>query len=326
MTPPVLLLALDVGLLAMALAATMVLLARGWRARRRVATDLKERLASEGLQTQGDVLGTFIARSAAMANVVVTNRTPLRRPGSSEQAIPTCVARVAVPLEDQIVCVVVEVEAVQRAFPALRRVRTDYAPFDYVYAVFVSPSDRATTESYRAVPLETRVPWTLWTSILQRLLELNLLWLRIHNGNADIVFPPLEIEDVGRAIELTHAIEREVAGRSVPSLRTGPRVIREPEPDAKDVMALIWGVGVFLGFAVGMLVATLPPLRWVNSEAVCGTGDRIINVDTGDGWVCQCEQTPEKSVNLHSLGAILLGISVVVNTGLWRARKKTVFE
>lgn len=313
------LLLIDFALLALAVIFTKFMNRRGQASRRRAEADAAARLAAAGLQAKGELLGTFVARPVDGLEVVLTNRTPQTRPGASEPTGTACVARIAVPLVDQIVCKAAEADLVMGPLPAVPRVRTGYAPFDDVYAVFVGVAGGAPDGgSYRAAPVAGDIPWAQ-TPLLESLLELELHWLRVQEGRADLVFPALEIEDVGRAAALAAAVEHAAAGRPAPVLTRGPRIIRPPRGDVGVWTALAWGLGVFPGLLVGMLLTFAPPLQDLDAW-VCGAGDRIITAssDLGDGtsYGCRCAGHPENSLALHYLGSGLLGMALVVLIGL----------
>lgn len=309
------LLLIDIALLALAGIITHFLVRAGRDARRRVEADAAAKLAEAGLRADGDLLGKFVARPVEGVEVVLENRTFQTRPGATEPTEKTCVARIAVPLADQIVCKVSEADLVMGPLPAAPRVRTGHAPFDDVYAIFVGSGGAAPPSgSYRAPPMASDTPWAQ-PALLEALLELDLLWLRAQEGRVDLVFPPLEAEDVGRAAALAIAFAKAAAGSSVPPLARGPRVIQLAWKDMGDTVGVIWGLSVFPGMMLGAVVFA-PVLRNLDAERWCGSGDRIIKTSFDDGnsvsYGLACQSHPEKSLFMHWLGSAVFALGIFV--------------
>jgi hypothetical protein len=154
--------------------------------------------------------------------VAVTNGASLQRPGGDVWEIDRCVARVAVPLADQIVCKADQAERMMGPLPAAPRVRTGHWAFDGAYAIFVGSSAGRTAGSYRAAIVEGDTPWAQ-APVLDGFLDLGLRWMRIHDGTAELVFPQLAIEDVVRAMGVAHAVERAAQGKPLPAIERGPK-------------------------------------------------------------------------------------------------------
>jgi len=310
------LLLIDVTLLVLAWVVSHLLRREGQRARERAEADAARSLAVAGLRANGDLLGAFVARPEEGVDVILTNRKPQTRPGATEPTGDMCVVRLAVPLEDQIVCKVAETEMVMGPLPAVPPTRTGYPPFDDTYALFVGPAAGAPSGSYREAPVAGSTRWAQ-TPLLDGLLDLDLLWLRVQDGHAELAFPPLEVEDVARAAALAVAIEHAARGRPLPALPRGPRTIRPPWQDVGSSVGAAWGAGVVVGLApVGVILSFVSPLRRLDAELSCGPGDQIVTVSAGDGASLECANHPEKWLALHWLGSGLLGLSVVVLVGL----------
>lgn len=311
------LLLIDVVLLALAWIISRSLRRAGRDERRQAEADAAAKLTEAGLGANGDLLGAFNARPLEGVDVVVKNRQSQTRPGASEPTGTACIARVEVALEDQIVCKVSEADLVMGPLPAVPRVRTGHAPFDEAYTVFVGSAGGAPSGSYRAAPVAGGASWAQ-PPILEALLELDLLWLRVQEGRAELAFPPLEVEDVARAVAIAIAIEHAAIGRPYPALARGPRTLRPPWRDVGNAVGEVWGAGLLFGIApVGVVLSFVPPLRNLNAEIVCGPGDRIVTVSAGDGATLECANHPEKSLILHWLSGGLLGLGVVVLIGLF---------
>ncbi len=242
---------IDTALLALAAIATRFLL--------RIAreAEAKAKLTEAGLQVvRGDLLGTFVVRLLEGVEVVLTNRMPQTRPGASEPIGATCVARVAVPLVDQIVCKTSEAALVMGPLPSAPRIHTGFASFDHGYAVFVGSAGGAEGGSYRAAPMASDVPWAQ-VPVLARLQELDLLWMRVHDGYADLVFPPLDIEGVVRAVALAVAVAYAAAGLSIPTLTHRPRTALPPSKGVRDRIKLVWVLGANPATLTLLLFSTL---------------------------------------------------------------------
>lgn len=315
-----LLLTVDFVLLALAAAGTFLLLRRDAQAWRRAEAAAKAKLAAANIQAEGTALGIFVARSPENPDVVVTNRTPQTRPGAAEQTDTGCLVRVALPLPNQIACRAADADVVMGPLPSSPRFITGHAAFDNAYAVFIGPSTRvAGAESYRAAPVNGDVPW-VQTRVLERLLELDLLWLRVRDGQADLAFPTLAIEDVKHALAVGTAFERAAYGKPGPPLAAGRRTTAESWPQIMPALVGVWGAGVFPGLFLGSLLCFLEPLRNMDPEFFCGGPHRIVVTSSsmGDGisYGFVCEGHLERSLDLFWLGGALLGMSLVVNTGI----------
>jgi hypothetical protein len=140
-------------------------------------------------------------------------------------------------------------------------VRTGYARFDDAYAVFVGVSGGRPAGSYRAALAEGDTPWAQ-APVLDGFLDLDLRWMWVHEGMADLVFPELAIEDALRAMTLAHAVERAAGGKPVRAIVRGPRITLW-DVDKKMVRACAASVlpgcvaGAVLGPAGGLLVGLL---------------------------------------------------------------------
>ena len=156
---PSVLLPIDVVLLAVAGLASMILILRGREARRLAKARTQVALAESGIQASGNLLGASEARFPDGVTVALTNGAFHTRPGTRCRFPILCMARIAVPLADQIVCKASEAVRVVGAVPAVPRVRTGYARFDDAYAVFVGVSGGRPAGSYRAAIAEGDTPW-----------------------------------------------------------------------------------------------------------------------------------------------------------------------
>jgi hypothetical protein len=310
------LLLIDAALLALATILSFLLRRAGREERRRAEAEATAELTEAGLRAEGKVLGGYVARPIDGADVVLTNRTSPTRPGAVESIGSACVVTVAAPLPDQLVCKASEADLVMGPLPAAPRLRTGYAPFDEAHAVFVGAADREVSASYRDAPESSAIPWAR-PPLLDALLDLELLWMRVREGRAELVFPPLEPVDVGRAAALAIAVGQTAQGKPAPALARGPRATRAPLRDAAFAVTVAWVAGLLVGIApVGILLCFLSPLRVLDAELVCGPGDRIVTVSAGEGATLECDGHPDRFLALHWLGGGLLGLSLVVLVGL----------
>jgi hypothetical protein len=246
----VLLLIIDMVLFTVAVLATGYVLEQAGAQRRLAKGRTREALAAAGVETSGNLLGTSEARSREGVYVAVTNGASYTRPGDREPTGDLCVARVFVPLVDQIVCKAGDADAIMGPLPAAPRVRTGHAGFDEAYAVFVGSSGGRAAGSYRDALVEGDTPWAQ-TPVLDGFLDLGLHWMRVHDGTADLVFPKLAIEDVVRATALAHAVERAGGGKPMPLIARGSRIVRL---DLDSVAKGSWAAGIFPGFMVGVFL------------------------------------------------------------------------
>jgi hypothetical protein len=304
-------------LLALAWVLTIVLRRSANAASRNAEAAAVNELANTGLSLSGNVLGTFELRGPMRGvDVELTNLTTQKKPGASEESVTACVVRVELPLADQIVCKTSEIDLIMGPLPTAPRVRCDYANFDAAYAIFVIPTNEVSEGSYRSHAEMSAAPWAQ-PQLLDRLLELDLLWLRVRERRAEFVFPPLALVDVDRAARLVSAVALTSHGKVIPPLSGGARMAWIPWQDPKSNTSLVWWGGVFLGCIMGIFTALIPPLRWLDDELMCGKGDSMVIVHPHDGETSlACAGHPHNSLALYWLGSLLLAVSVVVLAGL----------
>ncbi len=275
---------IDAVLFAVGGLATVVLGRRINAARRLALADAATKLAEAGLAATGNLLGSYVAHPVQGSDVTITNRTRPVRPGATEPGDEACIVTVDLPLADQIVCRAAEADVVMGPLPAVPRRRTGHAPFDDAYAVFVGVTGEAPPAvSYRSAPVAGDVRWAQ-LALLDRLVELGLLWMRIRDGHAEIAFPPLEAEDVGRAAALARAMERVVHGGQIPPLVEGPRVVEDGLRGATKALVKAYGASVLMGLTWGVGVYFLLGALDVDAELACGPGRRILA--SNDGITC----------------------------------------
>lgn len=255
------LLLIDVVLLALAWGIGRYLITIDQGERRRAEEVANAKLAEVGLQANGDVLTKYVARTMGDVDVVVRNPKSVTRPGAPEPTGEACVARVALRLDDQIVCKASEADLVMGPLPAVPRIRTGHGAFDEAYAVFVGVAGEAPAGSYRAAPAPGGASWAQ-PAILEGLMELDLLWMRVQDGQADLAFPPLAIEDVGRVAALAAAIEHAAVGGPTPVLARGPRLPWRAREDVKEKLGMVWGAAALIGVApVGVAIGSVPAIE-----------------------------------------------------------------
>jgi hypothetical protein len=311
---------IDAVLLGLAVIATFLLLRAGAKARRRAEVDAATTLAEAGLECAGDLLGTFVARSRRGAEVLLTNRTTTHaRPGTAAPSGDACVAAFEVSLVDQIVCRSADADTVMGPLPAVPRMHTGYAPFDQAYAVFVGASGGASPGgSYRSAPVASDIPWTQ-PALLDRLMELGLSWLRVHEGRAEIVFPPLEAEDMGRAAALAAAVEQVARGGPIPALVQGPRSFRQRVPVPPTAWVVVaWAACIFTGPMGSMVLGFSLGSYGVGAELACGAGG-IIGSSRGSGGshtICYAGQAPQLNLYFFACGLLVVAITVLIAAGI----------
>jgi hypothetical protein len=302
------LLLIDLVLFTVAALTTWYLLARVRAERRLAGARAQVALATAGIEASGNLLGASEARSRDGVTVAISNDASHTRPGDSKPTGDLCVARVRVPLVDQIVCKADEADAVMGPLPAAPRVRTGHAPFDDAYAVFIGTSGGRAAGSYRASLVEGDTPWAQ-APVLVGFLELDLRWMRVHEGEADLVFPGLAIEDVVRAVALAHAVERAAEGRPVPAVARGPRLARS---DVRPGVGAAWSGGAFIALVAGHWLAFTPPVQALGSDFACGPGSRITTIGSKHiGLKCEPSQG-DNSLGLYHLASGLLAMLLVV--------------
>jgi hypothetical protein len=309
---------IDAVLLGLAGVVTRFVFVASAKIRRRAVADAEAKLAAAGLRAEGDPLSKFVARPLQGDNVVLTSRAFPTRPGISAHVEEACVAVFDVSLGDQIVCESAEADAVMGPLPAVPRVRTGYAPFDQRYAVFVgSTGGVLPSGSYRAAPVASDIPWAQ-PVLLDRLTELGLRWLRVHEGRAELVFPPLAIEDVGRAAALAVAVEQAACGGPVPALAGGRRSGRIPTPwkNPAFVLGLFWLLSLFTGPLLATVFWDLLASEGVDLDLAC-EGHQLISVSHNGGrFHFACPLDAQSHLGLYFLACVLLGMALTVLVGI----------
>ena len=304
---------LDAVLLAIAGIATVPLVRR-FNAARRVATaEAAAKLAGAGLKTTGNPLGSFTAHPVEGAGMAVANRTRPVRPGATEPGDEACVVSIDLPLVDQIVCSAADVDKVMGPLPAVPRVRTGHERFDTAYAVFIGVNGAAPpASSYRMAPVAGDVPWAQ-PALLDRLLELDLLWMRVRDGQAQLAFPPLEAEDVGRATALARAFEQAARGLPLPPLVRGPRIV-QPRHFPGEIVVKSWLVSILAGPIASVLLTCILASAGVDADLACEGGEVVWwqTVGGDGGRVMGCApHTHEPHFWLYDLACVLLVIGLI---------------
>lgn len=236
--------------------------------RLRAASAATSLLDEAGLAPQGDVFGIFTLRATMYGvQVDLQNRVNRLPPGKLEGEVPTCVVNVAVPIPDQIVFEIASIDQVMGLLPTAPRVRTGYAPFDEAYATFVVATGEAAGGSYRSSANAIAVPWG-HSLLLERLRELGLLWLRVKEGRAEIVFPPLPLGEVQRAMTIAAAVARSSQGNALPALEVGKPAQWVAWPDPLNALYALWGLGAVLAVIIGAYVSPddsidVPTASWM---------------------------------------------------------------
>jgi hypothetical protein len=302
-------------LLLIAFLTTSILL-RSAKAERRNATSAATKLLElTGLAVSGDVLDTFVLRGLVNGvEVELTNRQSKTRPGVSDGEMTTCVVRVALPIVDQMVCKVVDVDQIMGPLPTTPRIRTGHDPFDAVYAIFVVATGETVGGSYRSISTSRPPPWAQ-SSLLDRLLELDLLWLRVQEGKAELVFPPLPVEEVGRAALLAAGVALGSSAKTLPPFAVGAPARWLPWPHNDAAFSGPWGpwaICPLIAVAGGAVLSFVPAIRGLDDEFICGRGDYMAEVAAGDSTWLECANHPDKWLFVHWLGGYSLALSIVV--------------
>lgn len=275
------------------------------RARRLVvARDLarvNDILARTGLEVAGNVLGSYVLTGRAHGiDLVVDNGSSQRRPGPGDESAVVCALRFAASMSDLVICRASEVDAVMGALPSAPRVRTGHARFDSGYAVFVGG---AASAEYRG-PAPIDLGAFAAPKILDRLVELDLRWMRVQDGKVELALTKLEPEDVARAVDLAASVARTTRGEPPLDVAAGPRETRMPLRLPGNP-AIAWGAATLAMFC-GIPVAFVPALRDLNAESVCGPGATIRSVGCGDGGCLECSNAPDSWVLGHYASVLFL--------------------
>ena len=222
--------------------------------RSRAEREAMQVLAATGLVPSGDALGTFALSGAVHGiDVELTNRVSKRPPGPYDGNATVCVAYAAAPIADQIVCRLAQVDQIMGPLPMVPRIRTNHAQFDAEYAVFVGSAGEPIGASYRSASNPSAAPWAQ-PSLLDRLLEFDLQWLRVQGGRVELVFRPLPAEAAKRVGELIAAVALASHGKAIPVLAAGNPGRWVPWEDSRTDPIFAWILGAILGLGAGILV------------------------------------------------------------------------
>lgn len=224
------------------------------RAARRVAlTWSREKLCELGIALEGDPLGAYTLHGSVHgAELEVHSRVESAPPGAreGEGKKTVCVVKLPLAVPDLIVCRSVEVDRVMGPLPAVPRTLTGHADFDKVYSLFVSNTTAGPEVSgagYRQSGAGGALGWAK-PSILDRLTELGLEWMRVRAGACELTFLPFMPEDTVRAAIASANLSRAQAGTTLVPDGSG---LRAADRDASKPLEVIIA-GPFLGlFACG---------------------------------------------------------------------------
>lgn len=238
------------------------------RQRDKIGRGVAVTLEGSGLALTGDPFAQHrLEGTVGDTRITVHHRVPRPRPGAREDdTSPTvCFVELELNVPDLIVCQIKEVDRVMGPLPAVSRTRTGHAAFDEAFAVFASTSAAESGSSYRGAPVIPSIAWAR-ASVVERLVELGLLWIRVRDQRCEVAFEPSGPEDEVRAARTSVNLARAVAGAPLLPVDEGSRTsVRESSSPV--VVALVGAVaGLFLGFAVGSPAAyllDLPPTETV---------------------------------------------------------------
>lgn len=229
---------------------------------RQARSDASERatrtLNALGLTLGGEVLKKYTLEGELDGVAVTfTGQSSRAAPGArpDEAAVEVFAADLSLPLPNCLICRAEDTERMMGPLISTPRTATGHAQFDKTYEVYLASEETrvASAPGYRDRSGST-MSWAQ-PEILDRLLDLKLLWLRVREQRCEITFPPLSPEDAVRAVATCRNINNALHGRSLTDVRSGP-----PGPISKvaelvdnlsysPFIAAFWAI--FLGFILG---------------------------------------------------------------------------
>ncbi len=289
-------------LLAVAIVCSTLLGAAARTDRPRASLRILEVSGLSSLALTGDPFETYtVSGEIHGVDLAIENRLIARRPGPSEDTVKVCVARVPVLLGDMVVCQASEIDAVMGALPAVPRSRTGHRAFDEGYALFVSQA----SGGYRGAEPAAAGAWAV-PEVLDRLVELDLRWIRVREGTAELAFEVQKAGDLGRVAAVAANVARLSRGQPPVATRAGLRATHDPELPHSEPWAA-WVVAFVACIPLGIFLAFSETARSVDSETICGTGSQLLEIGCGDGGSClQCSDLVDRSMFLHYFSCILL--------------------
>ncbi|MFO0593205.1 MAG: hypothetical protein U0441_37020 [Polyangiaceae bacterium] len=233
------------------------------RARRAYIGETTRALEAVGLKAKGNSGGPFVL-NANDGDVHVEATGPVKRaaPGArpDEARVEVCAVDLPLPLPDCLICRADEVDRMMGPLSPFPRTRTGHIEFDERYRVYFS-GDAATSGAdagYRDGAVGNRVSWAQ-PAILERLLELELRWLRVRDQQCEATFPVLAPTDMVRALRTCENLGRLARGRSLTPVSPGPLApLRDPSKLLNNVifpplMGIFWTMllSFFVSYALG---------------------------------------------------------------------------
>lgn len=329
------LLLIDVALFTLSLLLAVVLVLWGQRLRRKRMRQAQAELDRTRLTVAGDPLGAFLLRGKVEGvDISLECQTSVKRPGQGASEggyLFASVVRLPVPLPDLIVCRSAEVDGIMGPLPSAPRARTGHAPFDTAFSVYLSPTLAGGQAGDFLTSKATSLAWA-HPRLLERMTEMELHWIRIQHGEAQLVFPPTNSAGAERISTLGVAFGRAARGEafSLPH-GDGPIGPRMRHIDVKARVLAVVGISALVALSAGWGVAFIPALWGLDQELLCGPSDPIIEVSCGEGGCLGCKSDPERFMGLHyvaSMGfaagvTMLVGLGVVARQTL-RARRQEV--
>lgn len=297
-----------IGLALMAIAILVSLLReRSEKAERaRAEAEARGTIEATGLAVDGNPLGSYSLRGQfATVDLVLDNGKAEKLPGPSSETSTVCMVRVDAPLPDMVVCSASEIDRVMGPLPSAERVRTGHAGFDARYAVFIAREQ----SHYRGVEPASAGPWAA-PATLDRLLDLDLAWMRVREGKVEIALAVLSPEDVARGLAVGANVARASRGEALIDVRPG---VVEPRPLVPGSMGgcIAWMITGAVGLIGGFVASFFEFFREIDQEAVCGQGAKLLHTtsdsDGGTNHDFHCSNNQDGAlILLHCLSCMLI--------------------
>ena len=299
----------------------LVLLHREDKIRARVVRGAAvKHLTTGGLIFSGEPFASFELRGQLEGvNVELRNRVRRRRPGPSREEPIVCVLSFDSRLPEQITCKTADIDLVMGVLPTVLQVRTADPSFDAAYATFVMAGANDAVGHFRAAPGSHALNWAK-QSILSQMQALDLLWFRVQDGHAELVFPPLANGLIARALALGVNFARisngEPAVVLAPTLEEPANGAHIPAVDPGESIGIALGGLVMSAFVGGVFLPRHPWLRAMNESSLCGTGGPILMRTSYSGRGTSdhfhCSSNPDDYLLLHPLSSVMLVYAAIL--------------
>lgn len=253
------------------------------RIARQIRSDDMERatrtLNALGLTLGGDVLKKYTLEGELDGVAVTfTGQGSRAAPGArpDEAQVDVFAAELSLPLPNCFICRATDTERMMGPLIPTPRTVTGHAQFDKTYEVYLASEETrsASEPGYRDRP-GSAMSWAQ-PEILDRLLDLKLLWVRVREQRCEITFPPLSPEDAVRAVATCRNINNALHGRSLTDVSSGPRGSVSEVTELVDNISYIPFIAAFWAIFLGFILGNLLEIPAVHVGLLIGSSIMIL--------------------------------------------------